>query len=262
MTAPQIAKLFDLTGRIAIVTGSSRGIGFATARALAAQGAKVVISSREQERCDAAAAVIDRDFGDGSAIAIAANISNKDDLRRLFTRSEEVFGPADILVCNAATNPHYGSLDLIEDAQFRKVLDNNILSNHWLIQLALPAMRQRRDGTIVVVSSIGAFRGSDVIGAYNVSKAADLQLVRNYAVENGPHGVRINAIAPGLVRTDFARALWDDPKALAEAEAAHPMRRIGQPEDIAGAAVFLSSPASRWMTGQCMVVDGGRTVTV
>lgn len=253
-------SLFDLTGKVAIVTGSSRGIGRAIAEELAAQGARVVISSRKQEACDEVAAEINAAHGDGTAVAIAASISDKVQLQDLFARANEQLGPVDILVCNAASNPYYGSMDGIEDDQFRKVLDNNILSNHWLIQLALPDMRAKGDGAIIVISSIGGLRGSPTIGAYNVSKAADFQLVRNYAVENGEHGIRINAIAPGLVKTDFARALWENPKALAATEARLPMRRIGEPRDIAGAAVYLSSPAAKWTTGQMIVVDGGATI--
>jgi len=253
-------SLFDLTGKVAIVTGSSRGIGKAIAEELAAHGAHVVISSRKQEACDEVAAAINAEHGDGSAVAIAASISDKEQLQDLFARTKEQLGPVDILVCNAASNPYYGSMDGIEDEQFRKVLDNNILSSHWLMQLALPDMREKGDGAIVVISSIGGLRGSATIGAYNVSKAADFQLVRNYAVENGQHGVRINAIAPGLVKTDFARALWENPAALERTEAALPMRRIGEPRDIAGAAVYLSSPAAKWTTGQMVVVDGGATI--
>lgn len=253
-------SLFDLTGKVAIVTGSSRGIGKAIAEELAAHGARVVISSRKQDACEEVAATINAEHGAGSAVAIAASISDKEQLADLFARTKEQLGPVDILVCNAASNPYYGSMDGIEDEQFRKVLDNNILSNHWLMQLALPDMREKGDGAIVVISSIGGLRGSATIGAYNVSKAADFQLVRNYAVENGQHGVRINAIAPGLVKTDFARALWENPKAQQATEAALPMRRIGEPRDIAGAAVYLSSPAARWTTGQMVVVDGGATI--
>lgn len=253
-------SMFDLTGKSAVITGSSKGIGKAIAHQLAVHGAKVVISSRKQDACDAVAEEINQIHGAGTALGIAANISSKTQLEDMFTRTREVLGPVGILVCNAASNPYYGSMDGIEDAAFRKVLDNNILSNHWLIQLALPDMRARRDGAIIVISSIGGLRGSATIGAYNVSKAADFQLVRNYAVENGQYGVRVNAIAPGLVRTDFARALWDNPAALAATEKRLPMRRIGVPDDIAGAAVYLASPAARWITGQALVVDGGATI--
>jgi len=251
---------FDLTGKVAVITGSSRGIGKAIAEQLAARGAKVVVSSRKQDACEAVASAINAQHGAGSALAIAASISSKDALQDLMERTRAEFGPIDILICNAASNPHYGSLDTIDDAMFRKTLDNNILSNHWLIQLALPDMRAKRDGAIVVISSIGGLRGSSVLGAYTITKAADIQLVRNYAVENGQHGIRVNGIAPGLVKTDFAKALYENPAAEKAAIDRTPMGRLGVPDDIAGAAVFLASPAASWLTGQTLVVDGGSTV--
>ncbi|HSX55348.1 MAG TPA: SDR family oxidoreductase [Sphingomonas sp.] len=253
-------KLFDLTGKVAIVTGSSRGIGKASAEALADHGAKVVISSRKQEACDEVAAAINAKHGAGTAIAVAASISEKEALRHLVDETRRAFGRIDILVCNAASNPYYGPLAGIEDDQFRKILDNNIVSNHWLIQMTAPEMRERKDGAIVIISSIGGLRGSPVIGAYNVSKAADFQLARNYAVEYGPDNVRVNCIAPGLIKTDFARALWENPEAEKRVNQGTPLRRLGDPEDIAGAVVYLASPAGRYMTGQAMVVDGGVTI--
>ncbi|AHE55496.1 SDR family NAD(P)-dependent oxidoreductase [Sphingomonas sanxanigenens] len=253
-------ELFDLKGKVAVVTGSSRGIGRAIAEELAAHGAKVVISSRKQDACEAVAAEINAKHGPGAATAIAASISSKEALQEMVASTQRTLGPIDVLICNAASNPYYGSMDGISDEQFRKILDNNILSNHWLIQLALPDMRAKRDGAIVVISSIGGLRGSDTIGGYNVSKAADFQLVRNYAVENGRHNIRINAIAPGVVKTDFARALWEDPATHDATASRTPMRRLGDPRDIAGAAVFLSSQAAAWMTGQAIVVDGGVTI--
>ena len=252
-------SLFDLSGKVAIVTGSSRGIGKAIAEQLAAHGAKVVISSRKQDACDEAAAALNAKHGEGTALAIAASISDKAQLEDLFTRTRAELGPVTILICNAATNPHYGSLDTISDEQFRKTLDNNVTSNHWLIQMALPDMREAKDGAIVVVSSIGGLRGSTALGAYTISKAADFQLVRSYAVENGQHNIRVNCIAPGLVKTDFAKALYENPKAAEAAIARTPMGRLGEPEDIAGAAVLLASPAASWLTGQTIVVDGGVT---
>jgi len=251
---------FDLTGKVAIVTGSSRGIGKASAMALADHGAKVVISSRRQDACDAVAAEIDAAHGTGSALAVAASISDKAALEYLVGETRRVFGRIDVLVCNAASNPYYGPLAGISDEQFRKILDNNILSNHWLIQLVAPEMRARREGSIIIVSSIGGLRGSPVIGAYNVSKAADFQLARNYAVEYGPDNVRVNCIAPGLIRTDFARALWEDPEVERRSTGGTPLPRIGEPEEIAGAVVFLASPASAFMTGQAIVIDGGATI--
>jgi NAD(P)-dependent dehydrogenase (short-subunit alcohol dehydrogenase family) len=255
-----MTDLFDLTGKVAIVTGSTKGIGKAAAEALAAHGAKVVISSRNQDACDEAAGEINKRFGEGTALAVAASISDKAALQRLIDETRRVFGRIDILVCNAASNPYYGPLEGIADDQFRKILDNNILSNHWLIQMVAPEMRARKDGSIVIVSSIGGLRGSPVIGAYNVSKAADFQLARNYAVEFGPDNVRVNCIAPGLIKTDFARALWEDPERMKVTNSTTPLRRIGEPEEIAGAVVYLASKASAFMTGQAMVIDGGVTI--
>jgi NAD(P)-dependent dehydrogenase (short-subunit alcohol dehydrogenase family) len=255
-----MADPFDLTGKVAVVTGSSRGIGRAIAEQLAARGARVVISSRKQDACEAVAQAINAEHGEGRAVAIAASISSKEALQDLVAQTHAALGPIDILICNAASNPHYGSLDTIDDAMFRKTLENNILSNHWLVQLALPDMRAKKDGAIVVISSIGGLRGSTVLGAYTITKAADIQLVRNYAVENGQHGIRVNGIAPGLVKTDFAKALYENPAAEKAAIDRTPMGRLGVPDDIAGAAVFLSSPAASWLTGQTLVVDGGSTV--
>nr|WP_246586787.1 SDR family oxidoreductase [Stakelama flava] len=249
--------MFDLTGKVAIVTGSSRGIGRAAAEQLAAHGAKVVISSRKQDACEEVATAINAAQGDGSALAIAANISDKDALQNLVDRTREAFGRIDILVCNAASNPYYGPMAGISDDQFRKILDNNILSNHWLVQMVVPEMRERRDGAVVIISSIGGLKGSPVIGAYNISKAADFQLARNYAVEYGADNIRVNCIAPGVIRTDFAKALWEDPEKEKAVSNAAPLRRIGEPDDIAGAVVFLASPAGAYMTGQSMVIDGG-----
>jgi NAD(P)-dependent dehydrogenase (short-subunit alcohol dehydrogenase family) len=255
-----MTDLFDLTDMVAIVTGSSRGIGRASAIELARHGARVVISSRKQEACEAVAAEINARFGERRAIAIAASISDKAQLEALVAGTRDAFGRIDVLVCNAASNPYYGPLAGIADDQFRKILDNNVLSNHWLIQLVAPEMRERKGGSIIIVSSIGGLRGSPTIGAYNVSKAADFQLARNYAVEYGPDGVRVNCIAPGLIKTDFARALWEDPEQIRRSNEMVPLRRIGEPEEIAGAVVYLASRASAFMTGQAMVIDGGVTI--
>jgi NAD(P)-dependent dehydrogenase (short-subunit alcohol dehydrogenase family) len=251
---------FDLNGKVAVVTGSSRGIGKASAFELAEHGAKVVISSRKQDACDAVAAEINTRFGEGTAIAVAANISDKAGLQRLVDATRTAFGQIDVLVCNAASNPYYGPQAGIADDQFRKILDNNIVSNHWLITMVAPEMRERRAGSIIIVSSIGGLRGSTLIGAYCISKAADMQLARNLAHEFGPDNVRVNCIAPGLIKTDFARALWDDPERIEAANKTVPLRRIGEPEEIAGAVVFLASQASSFMTGQTIVLDGGVTI--
>ena len=255
-----MTDLFDLTGKVAVITGSSRGIGRAIAEQMAAHGARVVISSRKQDACEAVAAGINETHGEGRATAIAASISSKPALEDLVARAQSEVGPIDILVCNAASNPYYGPMSGITDEQFRKILDNNVLSNHWLIQMVLPGMIERRDGAIIVVSSIGGLRGSAELGVYAISKAADLQLVRNLAVEVGRHNVRANAIAPGLIRTDFARALWENPANIERYNTSHPMRRIGEPIELAGAAVFLASKAGSYVNGQAIVVDGGSTI--
>jgi NAD(P)-dependent dehydrogenase (short-subunit alcohol dehydrogenase family) len=253
-------SLFDLTDKVVLITGSSRGIGKASAIACAEQGAKVVISSRKQDACDAAAAEINARFGQSTAIAVAANISDKEGLQHLVDETRRAFGRIDVLVCNAASNPYYGPQAGIADDQFRKILDNNIISNHWLINMVVPEMKERRDGSVVIVSSIGGLRGSTVIGAYCISKAADMQLARNLAHEYGRDNIRVNCIAPGLIKTDFAKALWEDEAAVAERNATTPLRRIGEPEEIAGAVVYLASAASAFMTGQTMVIDGGVTI--
>ena len=257
-----MTNLFDLTGKVAIVTGSSRGIGKAIAQALAAHGARVVISSRKQDACDTVAAAINAEHGDGRAIAVAASISDKAALQNLVDQTRAQLGRIDILVCNAASNPYYGPMAGISDDQFRKILDNNVIANHWLISMATPDMLERGEGSVIIVSSIGGLTSSTMLGAYNISKAADFQLARNLAAEFGPKGVRVNCIAPGLVRTDFAKALWENPDTLKAVTRGTPLKRIGEPHEIAGAAVYLASPASTFMTGQAMIVDGGSTIRV
>ena len=253
-------SLFSLTGKVAVITGSSKGIGKAIAERMAEQGAKVVISSRKAGPCNEVAAAINAQFGAGTAVSIPANISSKEQLKNLVDETNTHFGKIDILVCNAASNPYYGPMAGIEDAQFRKIFENNVLANHWLIGFVAPQMIGRKDGSIIIVSSIGGLRGTPVIGAYGISKAADLQLARNLAHEYGPHNVRVNCIAPGLVRTDFAKALWEDPEMLKVRTATTPLGRIGEPDEIAGAAIFLASQAGSYVTGQTIVVDGGVTI--
>jgi NAD(P)-dependent dehydrogenase (short-subunit alcohol dehydrogenase family) len=254
-----MSSLFDLTGKVAIVTGSSRGIGRAIAERLAEHGAQVVISSRKAGACEEVKKTINAKYGEGRAIVIPANISSKDELLRLVEDTTKTLGKIDILVCNAASNPYYGPMAGISDEQFRKILDNNIVSNHWLISAAVPQMLERKDGSIIIISSIGGLRASTVIGAYCVSKAADMALARSLAAEYGPSGVRVNCIAPGLVRTDFARALWENPDTLKRSTANAPLHRIGEPDEIAGTAVFLASKAGSFVTGQTIAVDGGVT---
>jgi NAD(P)-dependent dehydrogenase (short-subunit alcohol dehydrogenase family) len=255
--------LFDMTGKVAVITGSSRGIGRAIAERMAEHGARVVISSRKKDACDEAAKAINDTYGRGKQVALAvpANISTKDDLKNLVEETNRAFGKIDTLVCNAASNPYYGPQAGISDDQFRKILDNNIVANTWLISLVVPQMIERKDGTVTIVSSIGGLKGSTVLGAYAISKAADMQLARNLACEYGKHNIRVNCIAPGLIRTDFARALWENPETLKASTARAPLLRIGEPDEIAGAAVFLASKAGSFTTGQTIVVDGGATIS-
>ena len=252
-------SLFNMTGQVALITGSSRGIGKSIAEEMAEQGAKVVISSRKLDACEAVAAAINAKHGAGTAIAVSANISSKEGLQRLVDETRAAFGMITALVCNAASNPYYGPSSGISDDQFRKILDNNILSNHWLIHMVAPEMLARGAGSITIISSVGGLKGSTIIGAYCISKAADMQLARNLADEFGPQGVRVNCIAPGLIRTDFAKALWEDPETLEVSTRRSSLRRIGEPEEISGMAVFLASRAGAFTTGQTIVIDGGAT---
>ncbi len=250
---------FDMTGKVAIVTGSSRGIGRAIAEDFADHGAKVVITSRNIGPCEEVAAGIDAKRP-GAAIAVASTLSSKATLQAMVDAGRAAFGPIDVLVCNAASNPHYGPMETITDEALRKTLDHNIVAQHWLITMVAPEMRARRSGSIILVSSIGGLRGSPILGAYAITKAADIQMVKNLAREFGPDNVRINAIAPGLVRTDFAKALWENPDNLKHSVASACLGRIGEPHEIAGAAVFLAGDASSFVTGQAIVVDGGVVV--
>ena len=252
-------SLFDMTGQVAVITGSSRGIGRAIAEEMAEHGAKVVISSRKLDVCEEVAAAINAKHGTGTAIAIAANISSKESLQQLVTQTRAAFGKITALVCNAASNPYYGPMADISDEQFAKILTNNIVANNWLVSMVVPEMIDRGQGSVTIISSIGGIRASTTIGAYCVSKAADMQLARNLAHEYGPSGVTVNCIAPGLIKTDFAKALWDDPATLKRSTATAALRRIGEPEEIAGAAVFLASRAGAFTTGQTIVIDGGVT---
>jgi NAD(P)-dependent dehydrogenase (short-subunit alcohol dehydrogenase family) len=250
--------LFDLSGKTAVITGSSRGIGRAIAEQMALLGAKVVVSSRKPEPCEEVVAGIVN--AGGKAVSIPCHIGDKAQLQALVNRTHDVFGGIDILVCNAAINPYYGPLTDISDDAFDRIMASNVRSNLWLSQMVLPEMKARNDGAVIIVSSIGGLRGSEVIGAYCISKAADMQLARNLAVEWSPHNIRVNCIAPGLVKTDFARALWEDETRAAQRIAETPLRRLGDPIDIAGTAILLASDAGRFITGQTIVVDGGVTI--
>jgi dehydrogenase/reductase SDR family member 4 len=250
--------MFDLTGKTALVTGSSRGIGRAIAEAMAGCGAKVVISSRKPEACAETAAAIRADGG--QATAIPCHVGDKAQLRALVEKTHAAFGAIDILVNNVGANPTLGPLSELSDDAFDRVVTSNVKSALWLSQMVLPEMAARRDGAVIFIASIAGLRASAGINAYGAAKAALMQLARGLAAEWGGHNIRVNCIAPGLIKTDFARALWND-EALARRRIAEtPLGRLGEPRDIAGAAVLLASPAGSFITGQTIVVDGGVTI--
>ena len=249
---------FDLTGQVAVVTGSSKGIGRSIAEIMAAMGAKVVVSSRKADACEEVAAGIRKAGGD--ATVIPCHIGRKEDCQALVKGAIAKYGRIDSMVCNAAVNPYFGPLSGISDEQWDKIMESNIRSNLWLANLTAPGMAERGGGTITIVSSIGGLKGSAKLGAYAVSKAADFGLARSLAVELGPKNIRVNAIAPGLVKTDFARALWEDKANLDKRLENSPLKRIGEPDDIAGIAAFLASSAASFITGQVIVADGGVTI--
>jgi NAD(P)-dependent dehydrogenase (short-subunit alcohol dehydrogenase family) len=226
---------------------------------MASIGARVVISSRSQDACEEVAEAIRA--GGGEAIAIAANIGRKPELAALVEKTRDAWGRIDIAVCNAAINPYYGPLTGMSDELFDKLMHNNVRNNLYLCNLVLPEMAERRDGVIIVVSSIGGIRGNTVLGGYGLTKAADMALVRNLAVEWGPKNIRVTCIAPGLVKTDFAQALWENPEMRAHVEKMTPLGRIGSPEEVGGLAAFLATPAGSFITAETIVVDGGITVS-
>jgi NAD(P)-dependent dehydrogenase (short-subunit alcohol dehydrogenase family) len=252
-------SLFDLTGKTALITGATRGIGKAIATQMAAHGARVVISSRKPESCAEVAAQISA--AGGQAFAHACHIGHKEELQALVDATLSKWGQIDIVVCNAATNPTFGPSIKTSDEAFDKVMRTNLHSNVWLCNMTLPAMAQRKDGVIIIVSSVGGFIGTALLGAYSISKAADMQLARNLAVEWGPHNIRVNCIAPGVIRTQFARALWADPVRAAAIARLYPLRRLGEPDDVAGTAVLLASRAGNFITGQTIVIDGGGLIS-
>jgi NAD(P)-dependent dehydrogenase (short-subunit alcohol dehydrogenase family) len=250
--------MFQLTGQVAIVTGSSRGIGRAIAEAMAGAGARVIVSSRKPAACEAVVESIRA--GGGEAIAVPCNVAERSQLEALVGAAIAKWGRLDILVCNAAVNPYFGPMARMPDDAYERIMNTNVRSNFWLCNLAASRMAERGAGSLIIVSSIGANQGSATLGVYGMSKAADYALVRNLAVEWGPQGIRANGIAPGLIKTDFSRALWENEQLLRNVERGTPVRRIGQPEDVGGVAVFLASRAAAYLTGQTLVVDGGITV--
>ena len=250
-------KLFDLTGKVVLTTGTSKGMGKAMVEAMADHGATVIVSSRKLDQCEEVAEGIRSKHGADRAHAIACNIGHKEALQELVAKTKEAAGAADVVCGNAGVNVAYGPMSEISDEAYDRIMDSNVKSNHWLAQMVLPDMHEKGGGSIFFTSSIGAFRASPVLGTYSISKLALIGLIRNLALENGPKGVRVNAICPGLIRTDFAKALWENPEAEKRVNQETPLRRLGEAEDLAGAAVYLASDASKFMTGQCMTVCGG-----
>lgn len=251
-------NMFDLGGKVAIVTGASRGIGRATAEQLARMGARVCVSSRRLDACEEVVQGIQS--AGGQAWACQASISRLDELSHMVEQVRARWGGVDILVCNAASNPYYGPIDGIEDEVFVKIMRNNVLSNLWLARQVRADMQARGGGTIVIISSIAGLKGSPNIGAYGVSKAADMQLARDLAQEWGPQNIRVNCVAPGLIDTRMAQALINDPEQQAFTHKKLPLRRLGHPHEIAGAVAFLASPAGAFVTGQTLVADGGAVI--
>ena len=255
-------ELFDLSGKVALITGSSKGIGKAIAARMAQAGAKVTVSSRKADVCDAVAAEINENYAanGGEAMAIPCHIGHDEQLDMLVKRTTDAWGKIDICVPNAAVNPYYGPSSEMPDDAFDKILDINIKSTFKLCHKVLPGMVERGEGSITIIASNSGLKGSVELCGYAISKVAEHQIARNLAVEYGPKGIRINAIAPGLIKTDFAKTLWTDPARLARVENLIPLRRIGVPDEIAGVAVMLASPAGAFLTGQVLNVDGGNAV--
>ncbi|KRP15221.1 MAG: short-chain dehydrogenase [SAR86 cluster bacterium BACL1 MAG-121128-bin56] len=253
-------SLFNLKNKSFLITGSSRGIGKSIALNAAMEGAKVIISSRKIDACNKTADEINELIGSEVAFPIQANIADESQLINLVEETNKILGKIDVLICNAATNPFMGSMADIPSDAFDKIMNNNIKANHLLTNLVTPQMIDRKDGVIIIISSVGGTRGSDLIGTYNISKAADIQMVKNIAVEYGKFNIRANSIAPGLIRTDFAKGLWENPKIHDHYTKTHPMRRIGEPDEIAGTAIMLASKAGTYINGQTIIVDGGATI--
>ena len=250
-----MTELMDLSGKVAIVTGASRGIGRSIAETYASAGATVVLASRKQDALDEAAEVI-RSRG-GTAVGIQAHNGDKDALYDLVEKTHEQFGKLDILVNNAATNPHFGTVLEADDSYWRKTIDVNLMGNVWLSQAAAKAMQAGRGGKIINVASIAGLNPGRFQGIYSVTKAAVISLTKTLAMELGSDNIQVNAIAPGLVQTRFAQALWSNDDLRQQILANTPANRIGQPNDMAGISLFLASGASDFTTGAVFVVDGG-----
>ncbi len=255
------SKLFDLSGKVAVITGSSRGIGFASARGMAEHGAKIVISGRKVEACSAAAEEINRHVGTSAAIAVACNIGRKNELQNLIDTATSHWGQVDIVMANAAIHPWVGSVLDLKEETFNKFMQVNLQSNIWLAQMTVPGMVARGYGRFIVVGSIVGLLGDPETGTYGLTKAADMQFVRNMAMEFASKGVCANCIAPGTFKTEMARSQWEDPAMVAWYAQRNPSKRFGEVEEIAGLAVMLASASGGYINGQTIVADGGHTIS-
>ena len=255
-----MSKLFDLKNKNVLLTGASKGMGLAMAQGLVNHGANVVISSRKLDQCEKAAKTINDSIDQEKAFAYSCNTSSKDELNALVDFSMSKLGSITTLVCNAGVNSFFGSMSEIDDESYDKTMNTNVKSNHWLINMVSPFMKESGGGSIMITSSIAAFDASETLGTYSISKLAVLGLVRNYASELGPSNIRVNAICPGLVKTDFSKLLWENPDAEKATSQRMPLRRLGEADDFQGVAVFLASDESSFMTGQALTICGGASM--
>ncbi len=249
---------FSLRGKVAIVTGASQGIGQAIAEAFAQAGARVVVSSRKLESVTAVAQGIEKRGGD--AMAIQAHMGSSDQVKSLVAQTVEKWGRVDIAVNNAGTNPHFGPLLTADEGQIEKTLDINLKGYIRLAQQVVPHMQAQGGGKIINIASVAGLHPPHKMGVYGITKAGDIMFTQVLARELGQYNIQVNGIAPGIVQTKFSRALWQDAELMARYEANVPLRRLGKPEDVAGAALYFASPAADWVTGAVLVVDGGATL--
>ena len=255
-----MSELFDLQNKNVLLTGASKGMGLAMAQGLVNHGANVVISSRKLDQCQKAVDTINESLKLEKAFAFSCNASSKDELNALVDFSMSKLGSITTLVCNAGVNSFFGSMSEIDDESYDKTMNTNVKSNHWLINMVSPSMIESGGGSIMITSSIAAFDASETLGTYSISKLAVLGLVRNYASELGPSNIRVNAICPGLVKTDFSKLLWDNPDAEKATSQRMPLRRLGEADDFKGVTVFLASDESSFMTGQALTICGGASM--
>lgn len=251
-------SLFDISGKVAIVTGASRGIGQSIAEEYAKAGAKVVLASRKQADLDTVAHAIT--LAGGDVIAVAAHSGQKQTLIDLVAATLAHFGRLDIVVNNAATNPHFGNLLDAEDSLWMKTIEVNVMGNVWLTQAAVPHLRAAGSGRVINIASVNGLNPGQFQGIYSATKAAIISITKTLAMELGPDHITVNAIAPGLIQTKFAQVLWENDKMMAQVEAKTPLGRIGQPIEIAGLALWLASPAASFVTGAVYTADGGMTL--